>query len=111
MYQEDSPKANRPSFVQPTLNPLQASKALQAKLLKESTELIGEPAVKAYMIHDPQENKWYRTNMLGFVSWDEQSKGAIWTVLTDAEQILKRMRGDRAKRSLVKTFLLIPVSH
>lgn len=70
-----------------------------------------DKVAKAYMIHDPVEDKWYRTNTLGFVSWDVQVGGAIWTLKEEVDKIVSRMRGTRAKRLVVKSFLLIPVDN
>jgi hypothetical protein len=69
-----------------------------------------EVAVRVFMIEDPTGGNWYRRNALGMAAWGAQNEAACWTVERDAVRTLSGMFGDRAKRSVVREFLIVVVN-
>ena len=68
-----------------------------------------KPPVRVYMIQDPGEGVWYRTNPFGLTGWGEQTQGRVWTTKKKALSTLGGLYGTRASRCVVKTFVLLPV--
>lgn len=64
--------------------------------------------IRVYFIHDPVDDKWYNKVGLGFTIWGNQNEAYVWTVKRNANRTLMALFGRRAKRCVIKAFVLIP---